>query len=1279
MPSSPALPTTRPNRKPAFSLGLSWRSQSEYSNNGASGLQSRLTKPQRRFIRAFPELADLVMVPSAYCAPCLMTPPQTPSDTSSEPLSASMSTSNTLNTLVSTSDYSTSASNSTLTCQGHFNDFTCALELEVLWQGTLYVTATHVCFYGKRFGKTVKVMVDYQDLVSIEREKKMGVFPSSIRIRVKKLAAMGDTGGVEDRQDTMAAADNIDGYASATVTSTKDYVLTSLVSREQAFADIERNWAVHRQVMKSLSTSASGLESPLSETLSEMDRGLSMDRLLGLDRLDHPARTAGCLRSRRKAPRTYSVISDEAFSSTENVDRLGLRERLSSNRLRPSTSVSTPVSASGPTVVYVAAADDPAKRLSSMTDDSPSSDSRRGSMASSTSSEKQESSAAGLKAFILSQRKNRSKMDRTDSISVTESSQEDMSSHTSDDNYLTTTEAISSPIAVQATRSTSSILSGSHRSSTPPPTLISPSLTTTKVSHSSSTVQSISKAGGFQGMTKHTRKESDGVLLDNAEDEAQAAMPLGRSGSGALRQTVIEPESAGPAPVRLPTEPVLCGCTRHYKNTILSTVIPLPLNLCFEILFSSMGAGQDGKLCCDTHRIKDGSTEIKITPWQGEALVTCVRSPAWESRTRYLEYSVSFKVPMLAKTSTACFETQQVTHYSDFVILVHSESRTPNVPYGEHFSTVNQICMTWEAPGKTRIQCFTEVKFKKSVMWSSKVESGSLEGSGGFYKEFIRQLGELADAQGKELIQQSLASQAAAAAAPASDPAPAWSHPQLTTSAIADTTATSSQPPMPIPSNVTPVSVVAADNGHDSSSMNSSSTNTDDQAGPSVLSRVTHTPMRPMEMSRAQSLLSQQIRRNPSVSATVAQSKGVARLSLDSARPPHVETSSVSQMKDQLTPTLPSEKKSALSAFMQSLTPPGFPINTVAAAALTMETNKIVTTDTADCTVKEALTGPSTGPSADSSPLAPSVWSGLVRKSLAVFDKGFFYSAATTTTTTTTTMTLDGNTTANAFSAEEMPSNRSINSSTSSKQASSTGTLVGSDDAESASRNMDKLTGARVTFATPSTSKSPSRTADGAAGSSMTCVSSSSSLSFSTKTKEQHQRWQSRSERPKYSFPKAIFGFVVLVMVVSAMNIWHLFNVLSSVVDVVQLGQGQIHHHHRIQQPSYHRHLDQHLRQDQHAWYSKHSFEHQDTQPPLDAIPSHTSQFHDVDSHREHVVRYQQQQQQSQQQPQQQPVDENTFDSLQSKTDTLRDEINELFVLLERARQELHQTTSYQQ
>ncbi|KAG0040920.1 hypothetical protein BGZ82_005471 [Podila clonocystis] len=220
----------------------------------------------------------------------------------------------------------------------------------------------------------------------------------------------------------------------------------------------------------------------------------------------------------------------------------------------------------------------------------------------------------------------------------------------------------------------------------------------------------------------------------------------------------------------------------------------------------------------------------------------------WSDERRYLEYSVSFKVPMLAKTSTACFETQQVTEYSDFIILVHSESRTPNVPYGEYFSTVNQICMTWDSPGNTKIQCFTEVKFKKSIMWSGKVEAGSLEGSGGFYKELIRQLAELAHSpRGAALVEMaSKLNTKTVAAIEVKQQRGTIASPSASSLSIVSTTATLSKEPAVSPMSIThePATPVPIQGPISYSTSGAAFT------------------MEPVEMSRAQSLLSQQIPRS---------------------------------------------------------------------------------------------------------------------------------------------------------------------------------------------------------------------------------------------------------------------------------------------------------------------------------------------------------------------------------------------------------------------------------
>lgn len=266
----------------------------------------------------------------------------------------------------------------------------------------------------------------------------------------------------------------------------------------------------------------------------------------------------------------------------------------------------------------------------------------------------------------------------------------------------------------------------------------------------------------------------------------------------------------------------------------------------------------------------------------------------------------------MAKTSTACFETQQVTEYSEHVILIHSESRTPNVPYGEHFSTVNQICMTWDSPGKTKIQCFTEVRFKKSIMWSGKVEAGSLEGSGGFYKELIRQLAELAgSSQGATLIEKAyrpntkavITSDYGVNLQKATNPTPGT--PSLSTTSTAATLQTeaaasplsiTNEPATPIPNLNT---ILYSFNG-------------------ATLA------MEPMEMSRAQSLLSQQFLRSQAqtqpLTLTLPSKSGI-RVSLDSLARPKIEAVSTADN----TPSMP-EKKSPVTTFIQSLASPMFPV-----------------------------------------------------------------------------------------------------------------------------------------------------------------------------------------------------------------------------------------------------------------------------------------------------------------------------------------------------------------
>ncbi|KAJ3042627.1 hypothetical protein HDV00_006906 [Rhizophlyctis rosea] len=60
--------------------------------------------------------------------------------------------------------------------------FTCAMERDVLWQGKIYLTTLHMCFYGKIFAKSAKVIIHFKDITSIEKKNMAGLFPNAIHV-----------------------------------------------------------------------------------------------------------------------------------------------------------------------------------------------------------------------------------------------------------------------------------------------------------------------------------------------------------------------------------------------------------------------------------------------------------------------------------------------------------------------------------------------------------------------------------------------------------------------------------------------------------------------------------------------------------------------------------------------------------------------------------------------------------------------------------------------------------------------------------------------------------------------------------------------------------------------------------------------------------------------------------------------------------------------------------------------------------------------------------------
>ncbi|KAG0371611.1 hypothetical protein BGX24_001435 [Mortierella sp. AD032] len=216
---------------------------------------------------------------------------------------------------------------------------------------------------------------------------------------------------------------------------------------------------------------------------------------------------------------------------------------------------------------------------------------------------------------------------------------------------------LSAPIPIQQQLVSPSSKQPWRKAPTPPPSLLSPSLTTTKVSRSLSTECGIAGSGSLQSQTTRTLKDSrSGNIFISAENVDSTTIPLPSSPCNNLigLGSSIDPDPPyqdqhAPNFVGEPKDvgPPACSCVEHYRYAILSTIVPLPLDLCFEWLYSAQGLGHGDQLLRKAHNTVNSSVHIDVSPWtKPESENYATKTNEWETKTRRLHYTVTFKIPM---------------------------------------------------------------------------------------------------------------------------------------------------------------------------------------------------------------------------------------------------------------------------------------------------------------------------------------------------------------------------------------------------------------------------------------------------------------------------------------------------------------------------------------------------------------------------------------------------------------------------------------------------------
>lgn len=172
-----------------------------------------------------------------------------------------------------------------------------------------------------------------------------------------------------------------------------------------------------------------------------------------------------------------------------------------------------------------------------------------------------------------------------------------------------------------------------------------------------------------------------------------------------------------------PSSPLSCNCANHFDHVMLNHVFDLDVEDFYKAVFERRGESLD--LYEQTHSVR-GSQNLTITPW---------RQATNGLQVRELTYSALYKAPLRPRTTTPCTEVQTMLRSEPFVFVVESVTKSPKVPYGEYFLTKNRYCMSFEAPGKTRLIVTCKAEFSRFLLVRGFIERQCLDGSTNFIKE----------------------------------------------------------------------------------------------------------------------------------------------------------------------------------------------------------------------------------------------------------------------------------------------------------------------------------------------------------------------------------------------------------------------------------------------------------------------------------------------------------------------------------------------------------------
>ncbi|KAI9244829.1 hypothetical protein BDA99DRAFT_543875 [Phascolomyces articulosus] len=186
--------------------------------------------------------------------------------------------------------------------------------------------------------------------------------------------------------------------------------------------------------------------------------------------------------------------------------------------------------------------------------------------------------------------------------------------------------------------------------------------------------------------------------------------------------TVTDNQTNGNKPIQK-QEKTACSCLNtgdHYPKVVYDQTLNCTIETIYNLLYNSDFVK---KFLTDQK-----CTELNINSWH-DAEAENVLSVREMSYIKPLNGSIGPK-------STKCLLTEEILHrdLEDFVTQV-TTTQTPDVPSGGSFSVKTRTCLMWAGKGQVRMLVTVLVDFTKSSWLKSTIESASISGQEGYYKD----------------------------------------------------------------------------------------------------------------------------------------------------------------------------------------------------------------------------------------------------------------------------------------------------------------------------------------------------------------------------------------------------------------------------------------------------------------------------------------------------------------------------------------------------------------